>query len=610
MKKSLLFAAAAMMAGSMFAVAVVPKALLPEGVTASIDQQKNFYLKKNLCVAGSPEKGYYAFFAATDATNGEELWITDGTPAGTRLVKDINPGVATSNISYLTRFNEKVVFQADDGENGTELWISDGTEDGTYMLKDIHELESSNPHAFCQMDETHFIFFAKDYESEEIGEDWVWISDGTTEGTKCIKQVKTVYPGENNDNRVGPIVRCGRKVFFKAEGVADDGFTYGQELWVTDGTTEGTHMVKDINVEKNLDGEGNQIGTRGAAIDHITNFYNEGVFFKAWDEACGNEPRFTDGTEEGTYLIADTDPTVGTNGIGVGGGVTMVGELYKGLVCFRGKDPNLGCEFGFTNCQPGNYTCIDIFKKEPTQNFQSFADNGVVFDDLYMFCASTGFDKADPNCHGGELHCFDGEKVWMQYDFAPGTGCDWVKEPLVVGGSLYWWNEGSLDGTGAKNTKLIRLDKWDKEPVIVSDIDAGGDQVCGLRNLNGTLLFTSKVNNQLYSYYYRSEVCDLELNPDVMEPEYRTRAEIAAGVENVAASKKAVKVNVYPNPATVSFSVAGAENSKVSVYDIAGRLVLTSDKASNVSVAGLAKGVYKVIVNGEAGRQAASLIVK
>ena len=198
----------------------------------------------------------------------------------------------------------------------------------------------------------------------------------------------------------------------------------------------------------------------------------------------------------------------------------------------------------------------------------------------------------------------------MRYDLAPGTGCDWVKENIVVGGSLYWWNEGSLDGTGATKTKLIRLDKWDQQPVIVSNIDAAGDQVYCLRNLNGTLLFTSSVNNQLYSYYYRSEVCNLELNPDVMEPEYRTRAEIAAGVENVAASKKAVKVNVYPNPATVSFSVAGAENSKVSVYDIAGRLVLTSDKASNVSVAGLAKGVYKVIVNGEAGRQAASLIVK
>ena len=95
-----------------------------------------------------------------------------------------------------------------------------------------------------------------------------------------------------------------------------------------------------------------------------------------------------------------------------------------------------------------------------------------------------------------------------------------------------------------------------------------------------------------------------------IEKYYKQCLDAGSNEYQIEASKKAVKVNVYPNPATVSFSVAGAENSKVSVYDIAGRLVLTSDKASNVSVAGLAKGVYKVIVNGEAGRQAASLIVK
>ena len=611
MKKSLLFAAAAMMAGSMFAESV-PVALLPEGVTANIDQQKNFYRQRNVTVAGSPQKGYYAFFAATDAEHGSELWVTDGTPAGTRLVKDINPGVATSNVSYLTRFNDKVVFQATNEDEGAELWISDGTEDGTYMIKDIHELESSNPHAFCQMDETHFIFFARDFEAEQVGEDWVWVSDGTEEGTKCIKQVKTVYPGENyaEDDLVGPIVRVGRKVFFKADGVSENGFTYGPEVWVTDGTEEGTHMVADINWEEAKDEQGIQTGTLGCAPTQFINFYNEGLEFRGWDPDHGNEPRFSDGTEAGTYLIADVNPNVGTNGIGAGSNHTKTGDLYNGMVIMRAYYPGIGNELLATTCVKGNFLPVDVFTEPNSEEHNSFIDAGSVFDGLYMFCAATGFDKNNELHKGGELHCFDGEKVWMQYDLAPGTGCDWVKENIVVGGSLYWWNEGSLDGTGATKTKLIRLDKWDQQPVIVSNIDAAGDQVYCLRNLNGTLLFTSSVNNQLYSYYYRSEVCNLELNPDVMEPEYRTRAEIAAGVENVAASKKAVKVNVYPNPATVSFSVAGAENSKVSVYDIAGRLVLTSDKASNVSVAGLAKGVYKVIVNGEAGRQAASLIVK
>lgn len=82
------------------------------------------------------------------------------------MVKDIWPGSSGSNVNYLTRFNDKVVFGADDGENGMELWISDGTESGTYMVKNIHEWASSDPRGFTQINETQFIFGAKDFESE------------------------------------------------------------------------------------------------------------------------------------------------------------------------------------------------------------------------------------------------------------------------------------------------------------------------------------------------------------------------------------------------------------------------------------------------------------
>lgn len=233
-------------------------ALLPAGVTFNIDQNKKVYAQKNITVAGSPEKGYYAFFQAVDADHGEELWITDGTPEGTRMVKDINPGVATSNIQYLTRFNDKVVFGADDGEFGTELWISDGTENGTYMVADIHALESSNPIGFQQLDENHMIFYAMNMDSENAStaQQWLWITDGTEEGTRLVKEVDCVFPGqEEGDNRWGANMRVGRKVFFKGEESDKTGVTHGVELWVTDGTEEGTYLVKDINTEINVNKE-------------------------------------------------------------------------------------------------------------------------------------------------------------------------------------------------------------------------------------------------------------------------------------------------------------------------------------------------------------------
>jgi ELWxxDGT repeat protein len=79
-----------------------------------------------------------AIFEAIDPTNGTELWVTDGTSAGTTLVKDIFPGTSGSFPGAFTLLrNGKAIFQANDGTNGTELWITDGTSAGTALVKDI-----------------------------------------------------------------------------------------------------------------------------------------------------------------------------------------------------------------------------------------------------------------------------------------------------------------------------------------------------------------------------------------------------------------------------------------------------------------------------------------
>jgi ELWxxDGT repeat protein len=623
MKRNLLIAATLLSAGTAFAQSM-PEGmvnLLPTGVTTDFTNGKKFMCEKNLTVAGSPEKGYKAFFSATDAEHGEELWVTDGTVEGTHMVKDINPGMKGSNVSYISRFNDKVVFSANDGENGAEPWISDGTAEGTYMLADIHEAESSNPVGFCQMSETQFVFFAMDYESEIYGTDgvaqkWLYVSDGTTDGTKLVAMVDCKFPGDDGDSRYGSVIRVGRRVFFKGDMADKDGITYGTELWITDGTTEGTYMVKDCNQSKNttaVEGSTNQ-----SNLNRFCNFYNEGLHFKPYTSTYGHEPWFSDGTEEGTYLIKDTNPTIKENGTGADGAPTMVGEVYKGLVCSRGYSPDYGTEFAYTNCEKGDYHVIDINVNEPTASNNSYADFGVVFDDLYIFCANSGTLKNTPGNYGGELHCFDGEKVWLQSDFAPGTQSNWVKEPLVVGGSLYWWNAADggngIDGTKATLTKLIRLDSYDGTPVIVSDIDPNGDNVYMLRNLNGDVLFTSSVTKTLYRYHYRQPGYDPTKNPDVMEPEYRTRAEIAMGVTEVPA-REAIELQVFPNPATEQIRFKGIEevNCDIRVYDVNGRLVINREGAhstSRINVASLEPGNYEVVVSYDGKSRSASFIVK
>ena len=83
------------------------------------------------------------FFSANDGTTGPELWKSDGTEAGTVLVKDINPNISYgypvgSYPHYLTDVGGTLFFAANDGTNSLELWKSDGTEAGTVLVADIN----------------------------------------------------------------------------------------------------------------------------------------------------------------------------------------------------------------------------------------------------------------------------------------------------------------------------------------------------------------------------------------------------------------------------------------------------------------------------------------
>ncbi|MEE9431933.1 MAG: ELWxxDGT repeat protein [Melioribacteraceae bacterium] len=179
------------------------------------------------------------FVGASNAEN-SELWVSDGTELGTMLIKDINPTFGHSNITNLMSYNNMLYFRATNGVDGTELWKSDGTTSGTIMIKDINQSSSSagsNPYGFTPF-KNKIIFIADD----GIHGHELWITDGSLAGTVLVKNINNTGDGSASSNSIMPGIVNGDVFYF----YADDG-VHGKELWMSDGTREGTTLAYDIN---------------------------------------------------------------------------------------------------------------------------------------------------------------------------------------------------------------------------------------------------------------------------------------------------------------------------------------------------------------------------
>jgi len=136
-------------------------------------------------------------FQANNKLSGSELWLTvDGFSAS--MVADICEGPGSSSPRHITYFRRRFFFQADDCQHGVELWVSDTSSSGTYLLKDIRMgLPDSGPSFFTPMQsklgshrESFLYFSATDgtynyplRSLEGAGGSQLWVTDGTAEGT-------------------------------------------------------------------------------------------------------------------------------------------------------------------------------------------------------------------------------------------------------------------------------------------------------------------------------------------------------------------------------------------------------------------------------------------
>ncbi|MEP7265782.1 MAG: ELWxxDGT repeat protein, partial [Bacteroidota bacterium] len=267
--------------------------------------------------------GFFYFVPESTSSFERELWKSDGTAAGTQLVKDICPGSGSAEVYNFFEFNNELFFKATDCTNGNELWKTDGTTAGTVMVKDLLAGVNGgldNITLYRVWENNGFFYFVAN--TNGISDNELWKSDGTTAGTQLVKDI---WSGNNGSNPIH-FYEFNGELFFSA----NDGIN-GPELWKTDGTNAGTTLVKDI-----LPGNAGSFSSSGF-LPFIQ--YNGYLFFIAGTTDTGDKEIWkTDGTAAGTSLVLDIYTGI------IGSNPTSFRVLPNDYLVFRATDATHGDE--------------------------------------------------------------------------------------------------------------------------------------------------------------------------------------------------------------------------------------------------------------------------
>ena len=595
--------------------------LLPDNVVVTTTQGSNSY---NISTNTKPmvnAPGPKVFFTATEATDGEELWISDGTAEGTHMVKDIYPGTTGSNPQWLCVAGNLCFFSATTPAEGTELWVSDGTDAGTKIVKNIYPGGGSSSPVNITALGNKVLFFAMDEESEALPkmtattpEQWLWVSDGTAEGTVRIGDTPLVG---NGDSWGGKIVTTwdGKKAFFDAfESVS------GETLWVTDGTQAGT-----FSLPTNPDGKaslqwltaiGNKVVFRANTTKTITVAADPANASLGINGDIGEEIWTSDGTAAGTQWIGIDFAKGSANSTPTGTQFAWTLPINDHLLLFRADD-------GVYNVQP----CVLDLNK-PFKDGTQLATPAVTdLNPKMIFDVNPWGLPSDPQASWPQM--WRGVYNGMVYFNANGTftfdpdqysaysmwrcdissmdintinSCDfiynWTNPSMtltgtinVADGSNGWteangklWFAASKASDGSGDEELWMASDNSSNPAVYYDFPGNGNPG-NLMPVQKALFFVAGDAGQGSQYPSLYRVGPV--------PE-------GTGIQSVQGQNK---LNIYPNPATDVVTISGVGSiQSVVITDIEGRNVLTqTGNVQTINVSSLGSGLYIIKVKLENG---------
>jgi ELWxxDGT repeat protein len=404
----------------------------------------------------SPEQitvvGGVAYFSGRGIDgSGGELWKTDGTTAGTVLVKDIYPGLTGSGLTGFTNVGGTLYFTARDPVAGNELWKSDGTTAGTVLVKDVRPGPAdSSPKNLAAVGNT--LYFSAD---DGVGGAELWKSDGTDAGTV---RVKDIYAGATGSDPQYLVAYNGALLFAAADSAG------GREVWRSDGTAAGTTRVADI------------AGSSSSSTPKFLTSFAGAVYFSAYAGGTGGRADLyrTDGTATGTTRVADIVNSTSGGGFGTIVNITPSGDrLY-----FTAGNPNTARFdlWGSDGTTAGTSLLLGGGPFRSTDRLTAAGQRSVIFTN------TTTAAGAEPWTSDGTVA---GTK--MLKDVIPGTA-NGVGDVLYarVGNTVYFAPNRVTDGL----TELWKSDLTTAGTVLVTNVATSAGYLSWPTAFGSKLLFT------------------------------------------------------------------------------------------------------------------------
>lgn len=554
---------------------------------------------------------------ASTPETGAEIFAYNNLTSSLDYYGDLNHS-PNSNPRVFTNVGNKVFYQALSPSGYDDLYVTQGTEDTTRKVFDVGLNNNSSGGLMKAMEFNNKLYFSGTRRSSNSGSE-LWFTDGTPEGTQEIEINPTTAGPYSDVSGFKSFIGKGQNRFYFIGYIPHQ----GSEIWTTNGTKEGTYILKDI-------AQGSQspyLSTSSKAIvgDKLYFLQNiGGSLIKLWE---------SDGTSNGTNSIADVFQltndgllekfqiiTANDSAVYFETRVFNSDAYYSGAIIWRydletsaiTKVDSMNLYYKISSSKNNIYYFKDskfyrynIINNEITlleSNIGNLYNELLLLEECgqYTLYGDTNFDMN-----------FRGLRVWnnqtQTLEFTFDNSYSFLKDnSMCINNSPILYANNSLGTPNIPNTYFQIANGEINEIAIKVD-----DELVIPPNYLGQVVYNPQLNKVFGNSNFRYNGISELIVSDV-DFQFLNMTEIFQN-QNSNSNKNVI---VYPNPATneLFITTKSAEILSFGIYDLTGKLMgteLTENQSEiKIEIKDLPKGIYIINVNTTKGKESKKLIIK